>query len=62
MNDRITVAIWRAQAANGIGRQNTTKRAQREGMLIAAAHIASELFQNREERESFMKACGFTYY
>ena len=58
----IALAIWRAQAANSIGRSNAEKRAQRVGMLIAARHIAHALYPGearRPERLAFLEACGF---
>lgn len=58
----VAYAIWRAQAANAIGRSNAAKRAERAGMLKAAQHIASALYPasaRQDERQAFLKACGF---
>ena len=52
----IAHAIWRAQAANSIGRDNATKRAQRTGMAIVARHIANEI--PAVQRDEFLKATG----
>jgi hypothetical protein len=58
----VAYAIWQAQAANRIGRDNAAKRAQRAGMITAARHIASALYPasaRQAERLAFLKACGF---
>jgi hypothetical protein len=64
MNDTAQTAafaIWQAQTASKIGRDNSAKRSERLGMMKAARHIACALYQTRDQRAEFMKACGFEF-
>lgn len=59
---KLAYALWQAQAANAIGRDNAEKRAKRAGMESAAQHIACALYPSSAlgaERIEFMRACGF---